>query len=93
MNRTNFEHAFFAVLMQCAIGFATGNWWAGAAFGSAFFIGREHAQYEKKITHGGPVNDLNPLAGFSFWNWSLDARLDLLFPVVATVVISVFLNP
>jgi len=93
MNWTNFEHALFAVLMQFAIGFVTGNWWAGAAFGSAFFVGREHAQHEKKLTHGGPVNGLNPLAGFAVWNWSLDAQLDLVFPVVATVTIAVFLNP
>ena len=38
----NFEHAFYALLMQAVIGLLTGNWWAGAAFGAAFFLGREH---------------------------------------------------
>jgi len=49
MNQTNFEHAGFAVLMQLAIGLPTGNWWAGACFGIAFFLGREHAQAQAKL--------------------------------------------
>lgn len=87
MNITNFEHAVFALLIQIVIGLVTGNWWAGAAAGTFFFLGREHAQFEKKLTKGGPVDNLNPFAGFQFWKWSLDSQLDLVFPAVATLVV------
>lgn len=80
MNQTNFEHAAYAVLMQVVIGAASGNWWAGAAFGIAFFIGREHAQREYHI---GDPSKLAPWSAFDIWRWSLDSKLDLLFPVVA----------
>lgn len=92
MNKTNFNHAFFAMLMQVFIGLLTGNWWAGAAFGAAFFLGREHAQFEKHLTNGGPVGGLNPLAGFQFWKWSIDSQLDLLFPVIAVIVVGVLMD-
>lgn len=82
MNQTNVEHAVFAILMQAVIGLLTGNWWAGAAFGAAFFIGREHAQREYHI---GDPSRLAPLAAFDVWNWKRDAQLDLLFPVLAVL--------
>lgn len=80
MNRTNFEHALFAVLMQCVIGFATGNWFAGAAFGFAFFLGREHAQAQKSL-------NLGDFKAFDVRKWELDAKLDLLFPAVAIAIV------
>lgn len=89
MNVSNFEHAIFALAMQISIGLATGNWWAGAAAGAFFFLGREHAQFEKKLTSGGPVGDLNPFAGFQFWKWNLDSKLDLVLPVVATIAVAI----
>jgi hypothetical protein len=89
MNRTNFEHAFYAVLMQAAIGLLTGDWLAGACFGAAFFLGREHAQREYQI--GDPSN-LPPWAAFDFWRWSLDSKLDLLFPVVAVCVVAAIMK-
>jgi hypothetical protein len=88
MNQTNFEHALFAILMQAVFGLFLGEWWLGAAFGSAFFLGREHSQREYHITKTGNVGDLNPLSAFDFWNWSKDAKLDLIFPVVATCVVA-----
>lgn len=45
MNKTNFEHAAFALL--------TGDWWAVAAAGAFFFLGREHAQFEFKLVKMG----------------------------------------
>lgn len=82
MNETNFEHAIYAVLLQIAVGVLTGNWWIGAAAGVFFFLGREHAQFERKLAvAGGTVGTLNPLAGFQLWKWSLDSQLDLAFPV------------
>jgi hypothetical protein len=83
MNRTNFEHAFFAALMQIVIGLVFGNWFAGACFGIAFFLGREHAQYQHKL--GYTLS--KTFQAFAFWKWSLDAKLDLLFPIIACSVI------
>lgn len=81
MNRTNFEHAFYALLMQAVIGLLSGDWWAGAAFGAAFFVGREHAQAQSEYK-------LGDFAAFDVRHWSLDARLDLLFPVAAVCVVA-----
>lgn len=89
MNETNFEHAIYAVLLQIAVGVLTGNWWIGAAAGVFFFLGREHAQFERKLAvAGGTVGTLNPLAGFQLWKWSLDSQLDLAFPVAATLLVA-----
>lgn len=81
MNGTNFEHAAYAMLMQAAIGLATGDWWSGAAFGGAFFLGREHAQAQ----HAYQLGDFS---AFDLRRWSIDARLDLLFPAAAVVVVA-----
>ncbi|NYT38861.1 hypothetical protein ERD78_18905 [Allopusillimonas soli] len=85
MNRTNIEHAAYAVLMQAVIGLISGNWWIGAAFGAAFFLGREHAQREY---HLGDPSHLPPWRAFDVWNWTTDARLDLLCPVAAVLVLA-----
>jgi hypothetical protein len=83
VNRTNFEHAFFAALMQIFIGVVFGNWFAGACFGIAFFLGREHAQYQDTIGYSIKKSFL----AFDVRKWSLDAQLDLLFPIITCVVI------
>lgn len=80
MNRTNFEHAGYAVLMQCVIGILTGNWIAGAAFGFAFFLGREHSQAQKSL-------NLGDFEAFDIRKWELDAKLDLLFPAAAVSIV------
>jgi hypothetical protein len=83
MNYTNFEHAGYAVLMQLVIGFITGNWFAATCFPIAFFIGREHAQFQHKLGYSFK----STFEAFNVFKWSLDAQLDLLFPVIATVVV------
>lgn len=83
MNRTNFEHAGYAVLMQLVIGLITGDWFAGACFGIAFFLGREHAQAQDKLGYTLKSN----FQAFDVRKWSLNAQLDLLFPVVATLLV------
>jgi hypothetical protein len=45
---TPVEHAIVAAA-QAGWGYATGDWWAGAAIGIAIFIGREHAQAEYRL--------------------------------------------
>lgn len=89
MNRTNFEHAAYALAMQIVIGLLTQNWWAGMAAGTAFFIGREHAQREFEI---GNPSTLKPWAGFDIHRWPTDSILDALFPIVATTALALWMT-
>ena len=83
MNQTNFEHAGYAVLMQVVVGLLTGDWLAGALFGFAFFLGREHAQAQDKLGYTFKTT----FEAFDIRKWSLDAKLDLLFPLIAVTVV------
>ena len=85
MNQTNFEHAGYAALMQLVIGLVTGDWFAGACFGIAFFIGREHAQAQAKLGYTLKTT----FQTFDVRKWSRDAQLDLLFPTVTCLIILV----
>lgn len=83
MNQTNFEHAGYAALMQLVIGLVTGNWFAGACFGIAFFVGREHAQVQDKLGYTFKTT----FQAFDVRKWSRDAQLDLLFPMLSCLLI------
>lgn len=96
MNSTNFEHLvesaaamnILNVILYFTVGLDYKTLLVSAIAPIAFFLGREHSQYEfKLIEERGlrSVNDLNPLAGFKFWKWTTDARLDLLFPILGNV--------
>lgn len=89
MNRTNFEHAIYALLMQAAIGLLTGNWLAGACFGAAFFLGREHAQAEARVGNWAKYPEFEC---FAPRYWSLDAVLDFAFPTVAVAFVFISLG-
>jgi hypothetical protein len=89
MNRTNWEHVIYAMLMQIIVGVPTGNWWAGVTLAVGFFTGREHAQREY---HLGNPSKLPPWAAFDIWRWKLDAQLDLICPVVAVLLMAVFMQ-
>lgn len=84
MNLSNFAHAGIAASLAILIYLLSGDWLAGACFGSAIFIGREHAQREYKI---GDPSKLIGYEALDFWRWSLDAKLDLIMPLSATVLI------
>lgn len=84
MNRTNFEHSIYALLMQFPFALA-GHWWVGAALGIGFFLGREHAQIQE-------LNGSGDFRAFDMRKWSLDARLDLVFPVVVTIAAGLLLE-
>jgi len=91
MNRTNFEHAAYALAMQAVIGLLSGNWWAGAAFGIAFFLGREQAQAENRYinAYGGNryATPQSPVIGsLKLASWNTDSVLDFVFPTVACVL-------
>lgn len=81
MNKTNFEHAGYALVFQLLVWSATGDILAGAMAGVFFFIGREHAQAERRA--GGEFKAFKPEY------WALDSVLDLVFPTVAVAVVLV----
>ncbi|AQS50566.1 hypothetical protein PAEH1_01560 [Paenalcaligenes hominis] len=95
MNRTHLEHLIVALVIQGffiggfnLLGLQDGSWF-GAAFVTALFIGREHAQREYKI---GDPSKLKGYEALDIWRWSLDAKLDLLVPVLAVFIVAVLLN-
>ena len=63
----------------------TGDWFAGACFGIAFFVGREHAQAQAKLGYTFKTT----FQAFDVRKWSLDSQLDLLFPTIACLIILV----
>lgn len=95
MNASNFLHAALALIAQALIGLTTGNWWAGAAFGVAFYFGREVAQFEtdrikyfgKRASVGSSLG-MPWYEGFKLFNWGIDAKLDLIIPVLAVCLVA-----
>ncbi|CAB5194581.1 hypothetical protein UFOVP171_12 [uncultured Caudovirales phage] len=62
-----FEHLLIALVVQAAMGWLTGNWWAGAALMSGVLMGREHAQAEYKwIERYGQGRRAN----LPWWGWA-----------------------
>ena len=90
---TPLEHVGYAVLMQLGA-LALFGWLnyhaalaAGTASGIAFFLGREHAQAEKRWRKEWGVRD--DLSGFDLRYWDWGSILDLLCPVVACFAVAV----
>lgn len=99
MNRTNIEHALCAVLIMAVLwlafallGVPSGQW-VGAAAGIAFFAGREftHAQRAIAKAQGITLTDLPWYWALDLRTWSLDALLDLLFPVVSCLALAILI--
>lgn len=88
-------HPLGALLLQALVGFATGNWWAGAALGAALFIGREitQAEYRWIETYGQGRRANMPWWGaFDLRVWTkADQWLDWIAPVVAVVALALFM--
>lgn len=84
MNASNFAHAGLALLAQMMTALMATALGAdllsavvmGGLFAVGFYFGREVAQAERKA--GTPPW----WSGFDVRKWSLDAKLDLLFPVI-----------
>jgi len=79
-------HAAFAVVVQCAVGLASGMWGAGGAIGCTWFIAREHTQAEYRWIAqlgGGKRANMPWWGGFSWRAWNLPSLLDWLVPVLA----------
>ena len=78
--------------MQIIVWLLTGNMLAGALFGAAFFVGREHTQAEYRAINrnfAGKRSAMPWYEGFKPTYWSLDSVLDLLFPVIAVSLVTV----
>ena len=86
MNRSNIDHAIAGVAIQAITWLITGSLWIGCVFVIGLFFGREHVQFEYKL--GGPTK-LTRYKALAFWKWSTDAKFDLIFPVIATLIISI----
>jgi hypothetical protein len=81
-----FAHAGITVLAGVIGLVAFGSLIVGLTLGVGFYLGREVAQHERK------ERGSNPLRGFYVWNWSLDAKMDLLFPLISSVLLVLLVN-
>ena len=93
MNITNIYHVTYAIVIQLAIGLITGNWWAGAAAGAFFFLGREITQAEYrwiKLLGNGKRANMPELGGLDWrvWRGEYDAIFDWLLPSVAVLAVA-----
>ena len=85
----NLEHSAYALLFMAIIGLLTGNWLAGACFGSAFFVGREHAQAEYRVIehfYEGKRANMPWYGGFEPRGWDRKSLMDFLLPIAATAI-------
>jgi hypothetical protein len=83
------EHSAYALLFMAIIGLLTGNWFAGACVGSAFFIGREHAQAEYRVIqefYEGKRANMPWYGGFEPRGWDRKSILDFVLPITATAI-------
>lgn len=90
MNLTPLHHALFALAMQASIGLLSGDWELGAAFGTAFFLGREitQAEYHWIANYGnGKRSNMPWWGGFDPRAWTLDGLLDCATPTLAVLLI------
>jgi hypothetical protein len=88
----NLEHSAYALLFMAIIGLLTGNWFAGACFGSAFFLGREHAQAEYRVIqkfYDGKRANMPWYGGFEPRGWDMKSMLDWILPTVITMTIAI----
>ena len=88
MNLTNLQHAFYGILMLLPFA-VIGHPEIGCAWSIAWFVSREHTQRQTDIKNetGIGVAAQNPLKGFR--GWSLDSKLDALFPAVICIIATV----
>jgi len=83
------EHSAYALLFMAIIGLLTGNWFAGACFGSAFFVGREHAQAEYRVIehfYEGKRDNMPWYGGFEPRGWDVKSILNFVLPIIVTTI-------
>jgi len=86
------EHTLVALIVQIVVARVTGNWWAGAALASAYFVGREVAQAEYRWieSYGHGLRANMPWWGpFDPRVWrTLDQWVDWLGPLTSTCLLA-----
>jgi hypothetical protein len=85
----NLKHPAYALLFMAIIGLLTNNWLAGACFGSAFFLGREHSQAEYRVIehfYEGKRANMPWYGGFERRAWDLKSILDFVLPIIVTTI-------
>lgn len=92
MDLTLIEHTLLAAMLQAIIGALTGNWWAGGALASSYFLGREIAQAEYRwielFGEGLRANmPWHALLEPQVWQ-NADQIADWLGPIVSTLFIA-----
>jgi hypothetical protein len=88
MDWTAAQHGIITLLC-CLVGLYFDQPIAGAAFGTALFIGREHAQSEYRWIekYGNSKRSNMPwYGGFDYVVWDIYSLLDLLAPTIVAVV-------
>ena len=91
------SHTLIALALQAIIAIPSGNWWAGAAAGAFYFLGREFAQAEYRYieANGGRryQTPLRPEVAVLHprW-WNRKSVLDWLLPTAAVVAVAFVLN-
>jgi len=92
---TYLQHPIMALVAQSLVGLLTGDWWAGAALASAYFIGRElsQAEYRWIERYGGGLRANMPWWGrFDLRVWpKLDQWIDWIGPVAVTVAVALII--
>jgi hypothetical protein len=86
------QHSVIAVIMQIVIGIVSGNWWAGAAAGSFYFVGREYAQAEYRNieqNYEGSRANMPWYGGMELRAWTLKGVTDFVFPAIVVAIIAV----
>ena len=84
-----FEHSAYALLFMAIIGLLTNNWFAGACFGAAFFVGREHAQAEYRVIehfYESKRANMPWYGGFEPRGWDRKSVMDFVLPIAATAI-------
>lgn len=90
MDLTPLQHTVIA-LACTGIGRLSGNAVAGASFGIALFIGREHAQAEYRWIEqfGGHLRANMPwYGGFDYRVWNFNSLLDWIGPVLCVCLLA-----
>jgi len=88
-------HLIIALVLQAIIGLVSGDWWAGAAAGSFYFIGREYAQAEyRNIEHNydGRRANMPYFGGLELRAWTLKGVLDFVLPSIAVILVALLLQ-
>lgn len=97
-NGTNVEHACVAAAIQMLatliVWLLGGLTWVSyglcAVLGIMLFIGREHAQAEKKLQTKDKSDTItwkHTIDALKVWEWNDDSKLDLFCPVIGNVVL------